>query len=73
MHYDAAPTTVGDVVATTATDGWIVTQHGKILAEEYYGGMTADTSHLLMSVSKSLVGTVIGHCTPRVCWTWMHR
>jgi CubicO group peptidase (beta-lactamase class C family) len=60
VHYDAAPTTVGDVVATTATDGWIVTQHGKILAEEYYGGMTADTPHLLMSVSKSLVGTVIG-------------
>jgi CubicO group peptidase (beta-lactamase class C family) len=47
-------------VATTATDGWIVTQDGNVLAEEYYGGMLADTSHLLMSVSKSLVATVIG-------------
>ena len=24
-------TTVGDVMAATATDGWIVTQHGKVL------------------------------------------
>ena len=56
-------TTVGEVVATTATDGWIVTQHGKILAEEYYGGMIVDTSHLLMSVSKSLIATVVGVLT----------
>jgi len=53
-------TTVGEVMATTATDGWIVTRHGKVLAEQYYGGMHADTSHLLMSVSKSLVGMVVG-------------
>ncbi|MCV7225798.1 serine hydrolase domain-containing protein [Mycolicibacterium komossense] len=52
--------TVGAVMATTATDGWIVTQHGKVLAEQYYDGMTADTAHLLMSVSKSLVATVVG-------------
>jgi CubicO group peptidase (beta-lactamase class C family) len=53
-------TTVGDVMAATATDGWIVTHRGKVLAEQYYGGMTADSSHLLMSVSKSLIGTVAG-------------
>lgn len=53
-------TTVGDVMAATVTDGWIVTQHGKVLAEHYYGGMTADSSHLLMSVSKSLVAMVVG-------------
>ncbi len=52
--------TVGDVMASTATDGWIVTQHGKVLEEHYYSGMLPDTSHLLMSVSKSLVGTVAG-------------
>lgn len=52
--------TVGDVMATTATDGWIVVQHGKVLEEQYTGGMHADTSHLLMSVSKSLVATVVG-------------
>jgi CubicO group peptidase (beta-lactamase class C family) len=61
--YDSANgkrTTVGGVMAATATDGWIVTQHGKVLAEHYYGGMDADTSHLLMSVSKSLIAMVVG-------------
>jgi CubicO group peptidase (beta-lactamase class C family) len=53
-------TTVGDVIAATVTDGWIVTQHGKVLTEFYYGGMQADTPHLLMSVSKSLIGMVAG-------------
>ena len=53
-------TTVGDVMAATVTDGWMVTQHGKVLTEFYYGGMHADTSHLLMSVSKSLIAMVVG-------------
>jgi CubicO group peptidase (beta-lactamase class C family) len=53
-------TTVGGVMAATATDGWIVTHRGKVLTEHYYGGMTADTSHLLMSVSKSLIAMVAG-------------
>jgi CubicO group peptidase (beta-lactamase class C family) len=53
-------TTVGDVMAATATDGWIVTHQGRVITEQYYGGMTADTSHLLMSVSKSLIGMVAG-------------
>ena len=54
-------TTVGDVMAATATDGWIVSHQGRLLTEQYYGGMTADTSHLLMSVSKSLIGMVAGN------------
>jgi CubicO group peptidase (beta-lactamase class C family) len=53
-------TTVGGVMAATATDGWIVTHRGRVVAEQYYGGMTADSSHLLMSVSKSLIGMVAG-------------
>jgi CubicO group peptidase (beta-lactamase class C family) len=53
-------TTVGEVMAATATDGWIVIQHGKVLGEYYYGGMEADSSHLLMSVSKSLIAMVAG-------------
>ncbi|MET0699316.1 MAG: serine hydrolase [Mycobacterium sp.] len=52
--------TVGDVMDTTDTDGWIVMQHGRVVAEQYYDGMTADTPHLLMSVSKSLISTVVG-------------
>lgn len=60
VHHGAVATTVGEVMATTATDGWIVTQHGNVVTEEYYGGMVANTSHLLMSVSKSLIGMVVG-------------
>lgn len=52
--------TVGDVISSTETDGWIVAQHGAVLGEEYHLGMTADTSHLLMSVSKSLIAAVAG-------------
>jgi hypothetical protein len=53
-------TTVGDVMAATVTDGWIVTRHGKVLGEYYYGGMHADSSHILMSVSKSLIAMTLG-------------
>ncbi|MGB3481754.1 MAG: serine hydrolase [Mycobacterium sp.] len=53
-------TSVGEVMATTATDGWIVVRDGRVLAEEYYGGMTSGTQHLLMSVSKTLVASVVG-------------
>ena len=42
------------------TDGWLVVRHGVLLAEEYPNAMAPDTLHLLMSVSKSLVGTVVG-------------
>ena len=58
-------------MASTATDGWIVVQHGKVVAEHYYGGMVPDTSHLLMSVSKSLIGMVAGalFATARSTWT----
>lgn len=59
-HTNGKRTTVGDVMAATATDGWIVTRHGKVLEEHYYGGMQPDTSHLLMSVSKTLIATVVG-------------
>ena len=57
---NAMNTTVGEVMAATVTDGWMVTQHGKVLGEYYYGGMTADSSHILMSVSKSMVAMTLG-------------
>jgi CubicO group peptidase (beta-lactamase class C family) len=52
--------TLGDVMHTTSTDGWIVVHRGTVLAEEYFSGMEEATPHLLMSVSKSLVGSVAG-------------
>jgi CubicO group peptidase (beta-lactamase class C family) len=54
------PRTVGDVMASSMTDGWLVMHRGTILAEQYLGTMGDSTLHLLMSVSKSLVGSVVG-------------
>ncbi|BDE14326.1 hydrolase [Mycobacterium sp. 20KCMC460] len=53
-------TTVGAVMAATATDGWAVAHHGSLMAEEYLHGMGNRTRHLLFSVSKSLVAAVVG-------------
>ena len=57
---DGVVSTVGAVMATTATDGWAVAYRGSIVAEEYLDGLGADTRHLLFSVSKSLVAAVVG-------------
>ena len=53
-------TTVGTVMATTATDGWAVAHRGSMVAEEYLDGLGAQARHLLFSVSKSLVAAVVG-------------
>ena len=45
---------------STATDAWLVLHDGVLVAEQYRGGMAPDTTHLLMSVTKSVVGTVAG-------------
>ncbi|WP_418907412.1 serine hydrolase domain-containing protein [Glutamicibacter endophyticus] len=52
--------TVRGVMNSTDTDAWLVMQDGRILTEKYLEPMTALTDHLLMSVSKTLVGTVAG-------------
>ena len=57
---DGTATTVGAVMAATATDGWAVAHRGSLVAEEYLNGLQADTRHLLFSVSKSLVAAVVG-------------
>ncbi len=53
-------TTVGAVMASTATDGWAVAWRGSTVAEEYLNGLGTRTRHLLFSVSKSLVAAVLG-------------
>jgi CubicO group peptidase (beta-lactamase class C family) len=59
-RYDGTTGTVASVMAGTQTDGWVVLHDGVVLAEDYPGGMAPATPHLLMSVSKSLVGCVAG-------------
>ena len=57
---DGVATTVGEVMAATATDGWAVAYRGSMVAEEYVDGLGALTRHLVFSVSKSLVAAVVG-------------
>ena len=57
---DGSTTRAGGVFADTWTDALIVTHDGVIVEEQYLAGMTAHTPHLLMSVSKSIVGCVAG-------------
>jgi len=52
--------TVGEMLAETSTDGFLVLHRGRIVTEQYFNGMGPDTPHLLMSVSKSVVSTVAG-------------
>jgi CubicO group peptidase (beta-lactamase class C family) len=54
------PSTVGTVLADTWTDAVLVLHDGQVAVERYFWGMRADTPHLLMSVSKSIVGCVAG-------------
>jgi CubicO group peptidase (beta-lactamase class C family) len=57
---DGSAATAEDVIADTFTDALVVLHRGQVVAERYYAGMTAATPHLLMSVSKSIVGCVTG-------------
>ena len=56
----AGPSTVGEVLADTWTDAVIVLHDDHVVLERYFGQMRANTPHLLMSVSKSIVGCVCG-------------
>lgn len=50
--------TVRSVLERTYTDGFMVLHRGAVLAELYPGDLDADRTHMLFSVSKSIVGTV---------------
>jgi CubicO group peptidase (beta-lactamase class C family) len=57
---DGSASTVEEVLAGTYTDAFVVMYDGQVVAERYYAGMTAGTSHLIMSVSKSVLSCVAG-------------
>jgi CubicO group peptidase (beta-lactamase class C family) len=51
---------VDRMLQQTYTDGFLVLHRGRVVTERYFNGMTPDTTHLLMSVSKSVTSTVAG-------------
>jgi CubicO group peptidase (beta-lactamase class C family) len=58
--YSAGELTVGEWLAGSFTDGFLVLHQGRVIAEQYFNGLTPDTPHLLMSVSKSVTSTIAG-------------
>ncbi|HZL75134.1 MAG TPA: serine hydrolase [Propionibacteriaceae bacterium] len=57
---DGESTTVAAIMKATETDGWMVVKDRRILVEQYAGAMEPATLHLLMSVSKSIIGILVG-------------
>ena len=55
----------GSFVEQTDTDGLLIVHRGRIAFEHYANGTTADTPHILMSVSKSMLGLLAGILSAR--------
>jgi CubicO group peptidase (beta-lactamase class C family) len=55
-----APMSIAQMYAATDTDAFLVMKDGKIVTERYFNGMKAEDRHLLMSVSKSVLGVLAG-------------
>ncbi len=51
---------LGKFIAGTDTDALAVLHRGRIVFEHYANGMSEDTPHILMSVSKSILGLLAG-------------
>jgi CubicO group peptidase (beta-lactamase class C family) len=49
----------------TGTDGLVVLHRGRMIFERYANGMTPQTPHILMSVSKSMLGLLMGALVTR--------
>ncbi len=59
VHGDR-PWTLGEALAATHTDAFLVWHDGALITESYFDGMRPDDTHLLMSVSKSLTSVLAG-------------
>jgi CubicO group peptidase (beta-lactamase class C family) len=54
------PLTLAQFLDETQTDGFVVLHRGRLVFEHYGNGMTGDDPHILMSVSKSMLGLLMG-------------
>jgi CubicO group peptidase (beta-lactamase class C family) len=51
---------VAQMYDATDTDAFLVMKEGKVVTERYFNGMLPEDTHILMSVSKSIVGALAG-------------
>src|SRR6185436_18538788 len=54
------PLTLPQFLAETQTDALVVLHRGALIAEHYAPGMNPLSPHILMSVSKSMLGLLFG-------------
>jgi CubicO group peptidase (beta-lactamase class C family) len=54
------PLTLEQFLAETQTDGFVVLHRGRLVAEHYPDEMGPEAPHILMSVSKSMLGLLFG-------------
>jgi len=54
------PVPFGQFLHDTETDGFVILHRGRVVYEHYANGMTPASPHILMSVSKSLLGLLAG-------------
>lgn len=57
---DGTHTDLASFLTDSYTDGFLVLHRGKVACEQYFNGMQPHTVHLLQSVSKTLVGALVG-------------
>ncbi len=62
---DGTSASVDEVLEDTYTDATVVVHGGRVVLERYAGETAAGTPHLLMSISKSVVGCVVGNLVER--------
>ena len=65
VHAGGRPVSFARFLENTYTDGLLVLHRGRVVTERYFTGMTPDTTHLLMSVSKSVTSAVCGSLVER--------
>ena len=62
---DGTRASVDEVLEDTYTDATVVVHGGRVVLERYAGETAPGTPHLLMSISKSVVGCVVGNLVER--------
>jgi CubicO group peptidase (beta-lactamase class C family) len=57
---DSATLGIDEFLRASDTDGLVILHRGRMVFEHYANAMTADTPHILMSVTKSMLGLLAG-------------
>ncbi len=60
IEFESKSQRLREIVESQYIDGILILKDGQIVVEKYYGHLTANRPHLMMSVSKSVIGLLAG-------------